>query len=120
MSDLQKFNDTLQELVLKNINQFLDEEGYRKERVAQKMGKSTSAFYAHLQGKHPKTIFQFATELAILLGFKQTFFLDEDFKLPKTFEETDRVAFSLGSLSKCGEKGLAEISKLCDLIEVYF
>lgn len=111
------------QLILDRINEFIDGEGYRKERLAQMMGKSPSAFYAHLQGKHLKTIYQFAVELAEALGLSSTFFIDDhyDYSKPEVLDlrEKQRIVFSAGILSKKGEEGLSQLWKLCDLIKIY-
>lgn len=111
--------------ILRNINDFLEKEGLRKERLAKRMKKSPSTFYAHLKGKYEKSIYQFASDLATVLGYKPTFFIDENFQLPPRYETQmglgKNVCFSAGKeLSKEGKKGLEQIGKICDLIEIYF
>lgn len=111
------------QLILDRINYYLENEGIRKERLAHRMGKSPSAFYAHLSGKHPKTTYQFAIELGTLLGLTPVFFIDQSFQYdPLKNNETDlehsRV-FSAGKLTDQGKEGLKQIGKLCDLVEIY-
>ncbi|WP_139492207.1 helix-turn-helix domain-containing protein [Brevibacillus dissolubilis] len=111
--------------VLDNINSFLEAEGYRKERLAKKMGKSPSTFYAHLKGQHPKSIVSFAVELAQVLGYKDTFFLDENFTPPilptPSVGLHKPIHFSKGNKPSLDEeKGLEQLAKICDLIEIYY
>ncbi|CAM4322242.1 helix-turn-helix transcriptional regulator [Paenibacillus alkaliterrae] len=68
-----------QKVILDRINLYLDSEGLRKERLAKRLGKSPSAFYANLSGKHLKTAYQFAVELAEVLGLPPTYFIEENF-----------------------------------------
>ena len=107
------------ERILQNINALIDQEGLRKERLAKKMGKQLSSFYATLSGKHPNAVYKFAIELAELLGYKPNHFLDEEFDLPSEPQQTNRFAFSVGSVTEKAREGLEEIEKICDLIRIY-
>ncbi|WP_019914103.1 helix-turn-helix domain-containing protein [Paenibacillus sp. HW567] len=108
--------------ILNRINYYLDNEGLRKERLAKRMGKSTSALYANLSGKNQKTV-QFAAELADVLGLSPTFFISDDFLYKRVSAlQTgleNKVAFSAGKLSEEGRDGLEQIRKICDLVNIY-
>lgn len=111
-----------QQVILDRINLYLDGEGFRKERLAKRLGKSPSAFYANLSGKNQK-VAQFAVELAEVLGLPPSYFIDEDFRYVRG--ETvqiglgSSVAFSAGELSEEGRQGLEQIGKICDLVNIY-
>lgn len=106
------------ERILQNINATIEQEGLRKERLAKKMGKQPSSFYATLAGKHPTSVYKFAVELAQLLGYKATYFLDEEFVLPTDAQPQNRFAFSVGTVSEKGREGLEQLEKICDLIRI--
>lgn len=111
------------ELILNRINQFISSEGFRKDYLAMRMKKSLSTFYSHLQGKHEKSTYQFAVELAEVLGLERSFFIEDDFNYqPRHIQmglNTDKIAYSVGELSEKGRTGLNQIGKLCDLIRIY-
>ena len=65
------------ENILQRIEEYISSEGYRKEHLAARMNKSVSTFYSHLQGKHEKSLYQFAVELAEVLGLDRGFSLLE-------------------------------------------
>ncbi|MGG4555163.1 XRE family transcriptional regulator [Paenibacillus woosongensis] len=110
------------QMILDRINLYLDGEGFKKERLAKRLGKSTSAFYANLSGKNQK-VAQFAVELAEVLGLPPSYFIEEDFKYVR--EEAAQIglvasiAFSAGELSEEGRQGLEQIGKICDLVNIY-
>lgn len=112
------------ELILERINHYIEKEGYRKERLAKKLGKAPSSVYAHLNGRHPKTTAQFAVELAIVLGLSPSFFIKENVE-DIDYSELDlglnisNISFSVGQLGLKGQEGLEQIGKLCDLLEIY-
>lgn len=111
------------ELILSRINEFITSEGYRKDYLASRMNKSLSTFYSHLQGKHEKSIYQFAVELAEVLGLERSFFIGEEFNYqPSNVQlglDTEKIAYSVGELSEKGKSGLNQLGKLCDLIRIY-
>jgi transcriptional regulator with XRE-family HTH domain len=113
-----------EQVILERINLYLDSEGLRKERLAKRLGKSNSAFYANLSGKHLKTVFQFAVELAEVLGLPPTFFIEENFQYKKSQPTqiglSSGIAFSAGELSEEGKRGLEQIGKICDLVNIYY
>jgi|GEM_PF-3577636 len=108
--------------ILERIRFYLDHEGLRKERLAKRMGKSVSAFYANLSGQNHKTI-QFAAELADVLGLSPDYFIRAEFSYkPASLSSTglaSAVAFSAGRLSEAGKEGLEQIQKICDLVRIY-
>ncbi|MFD3259075.1 XRE family transcriptional regulator [Paenibacillus lentus] len=112
-----------QKIILDRINLYLDGEGFKKERLAKRLGKSPSAFYANLSGKNQK-VAQFAVELAEVLGLPPSFFIEEDFQYKA--EQTVQIglmssiaAFSAGELSEEGRQGLEQIGRICDLVNIY-
>lgn len=112
------------EEIIKNINLSMEQEGFCKKRLAKKMNMSLSNFYAHLQGRRKKTIFNFASNLANVLGYRTTYFFDEKFDLPQNQEIqiglNGHIAFSADKLSDSRREGLKQIGKICDLIDIYY
>ncbi|MNI00933.1 hypothetical protein D3C73_537510 [compost metagenome] len=114
---------TSNQVILDRINLYLDNEGLRKERLAKRLDKSPSAFYANLSGKNLKTV-QFAVELAEVLGLSPTYFIEENFQYknsqPTEIGLMSSMAFSVGELSAEGKQGLEQIGKICDLVNIYY
>lgn len=111
-----------QQVILDRINLYLDGEGFRKERLAKKLGKSPSAFYANLSGKNQK-VARFAVELAEVLGLPPSYFIEKDFKYVREGAAQiglfSSITFSAGELSEEGRQGLEQIGRIYDLVNIY-
>lgn len=106
--------------ILKNINQYIEHMGLRKDRLSKMMGKSISSFYANLRGEHPKSIYAFSIELAQVLGEEENFFIVDHLNLPNCEIEEPLIAFSLeNEITEEGRTGLTQIKKICELINIY-
>lgn len=103
---------------LGNIILFIKSEGLKRKRLAKKLEMSESNFSEYLNGKR-SGILDFASRLAEVLGYERTFFIREDFKTQVSSNETTKIAFSAGDLSKEGKDGLNQLVRVCDLIETY-
>ncbi|WP_050179584.1 helix-turn-helix domain-containing protein [Domibacillus robiginosus] len=110
---------SINEYTLKNIKEFLTHEGLKKDRLAKKMGMSSANFYDYLNNKR-QGVLDFSIKLAEILGYEDTFFMDENFKL-MPFENSDRsFAFSAGNqFTEEGKEGFEHLLKICDLFEIY-
>lgn len=104
---------------LENINVFIDGEGLKRKRLAKKLGMSESNFSDYLNGKR-SNVFDFAGRLSEALGLEGTYFMNPKFEY-QSVESADmrKYAFSAGALSKEGEEGLAQLFRICELIETY-
>ncbi|MBP3041569.1 hypothetical protein J9303_19190 [Bacillaceae bacterium Marseille-Q3522] len=106
------------EEILKRINLFIDSEGYRKDYLADLLGKKPQTIYKQLSGKY-QNVEQFAVDLAKVLNKKSTFFIEEDFTYRPETDDEQSVMYSLGSISKKGKKELELIFRVCELIDIY-
>lgn len=103
---------------LKNMNDFLTGEGLKRKRIAQKLNMSESNLSDYLNGKRAN-IHDFAIRLAKALKLEETYFIKSHYE-PLSFQSNEQtMAFSAGILSKDGEEGLAQLLRICDLIETY-
>ncbi|EMA6343028.1 helix-turn-helix domain-containing protein [Bacillus cytotoxicus] len=106
--------------VIQNMNQYIESEGLKRRRLAKRLGMSESNFSDYLNGKRMNGIYDFAAHLAEALGHEHTFFMEEDFHYVAEEQEEHAFLFSAGEmLSESGEEGLHQLTKLCDLIEIY-
>lgn len=106
------------ETILSRINQFIDGEGYRKDYLADLLGKTPQTIYKQLSGKY-QNVEQFAVDLAKALNKKNTFFLEEDFPYQPDTDDEQSVMYSLGAISSEGKKELGLIFRVCELIDIY-
>ncbi|SFG95673.1 hypothetical protein [Sporolactobacillus nakayamae] len=106
------------ETILKRINQFIDGEGYRKDYLADLLGKQPQTIYKQLSGKY-QNVEQFAVDLAKVLNKRNTFFIEENFSYQPEIDDEQSVMYSLGSISQEGKKELGLIFTLCELIDIY-
>ncbi|MFD3448977.1 hypothetical protein ACFDTO_30885 [Microbacteriaceae bacterium 4G12] len=107
-------------MILSNMNQYIEAEGLKRKRLAKRMNMSESNFSDYLNGKRMNGIYDFAAKLADMLGHEQTFFMNDSFHHFTPELETRTFAFSAGDmLSEEGKEGLAELTKICDLLEIY-
>ncbi|EEL50696.1 helix-turn-helix domain-containing protein [Bacillus cereus] len=108
------------QFVVQNMNQYIEAEGLKRKRLAKRLGMSESNFSDYLNGKRTSGIYDFAANLADCLGHEHTFFMKEDFHHIVTDQTDYAFLFSAGErLSDSGEEGLQQLTKLCDLIEIY-
>lgn len=107
-------------IIFRNINQYIEAEGLKRKRLAKCMNMSESNFSDYLNGKQMNGIYDFAAKLANTLGHEQTFFMNDSFHHLNQEPEERAFAFSDGNLlSERGKEGLAQLTKICDLLEIY-
>ncbi|MGG2092105.1 helix-turn-helix transcriptional regulator [Bacillus sp. S13(2024)] len=110
----------LESMILRNMNQYIETEGLKRKRLAKRMNMSESNFSDYLNGKRMNGIYDFAAKLADTLGHEQTFFMNDSFHHLNQEIEEGAFAFSAGNmLSERGKEGLAQLTKICDLLEIY-
>lgn len=108
------------QFVVQNMNQYIEAEGLKRKRLAKRLAMSESNFSDYLNGKRMNGIYDFAANLADCLGHEHTFFMKEDFHNTVKGQEEHAFLFSAGEMfSESGEEGLRQLTKLCDLIEIY-
>lgn len=104
---------------LENIQTFINAEGLKKSGLAKRLGMSTPNFYDYLSNKR-QGVLDFASRLALSLGYDETFFINPNFKLPYNEGAIRALAFSAGeNLSSVAQEGFENLLKICDLIEIY-
>lgn len=103
---------------LKNINDFLTEEGLKRKRIAKKLEMSESNLSDYLNGKRTN-IHDFAIRLAKALKLDETYFINTNYEPLSSHAKEQSIAFSAGILSKEGTEGLEQIFRICDLIDTY-
>ncbi|WP_396124312.1 helix-turn-helix domain-containing protein [Bacillus pseudomycoides] len=102
------------------MNRYIEAEGLKRKRLAKRLGMSESNFSDYLNGKRTNGIYDFVANLADCLGHEHTFFMKEDSCNAVKNQEEHAFLFSAGEmLSDSGEEGLRQLTKLCDLIEIY-
>lgn len=112
-------SDSLIDQTLKNIHMFIEAEGLRKSGLAKRLNMSSANFYDYLSNKR-QGVLDFSRQLAEALGYKETFFIDPNFKLPFSEDSVRALAFSAGeTLSPVAQEGFENLLKICDLIEIY-
>lgn len=121
MTDYQKHSslDRHAKQTLENINTFIEGEGLKRNRLAKRLGMSESNFSDYLNGKR-SNILEFSVKIAEILGLEEIYFMSPEFSYQQIeFEEERAIAFSAGTISEDGEKGLHQLLRVCELIEIY-
>lgn len=108
----------INEQTLKNINDFITNEGLKRKRIAKKLEMSESNLSDYLNGKRAN-IHDFAIRLAKALKLDDMYFMTSSYQPSASDTQDHAIAFSAGTLSPTGKEGLEQLLRICDLIETY-